>query len=226
MIVIKSYKGGIALHLNEEEEFDDLLMEIADKFEESRKFFRDASLALSIEGRRLSVEEEKMIIQTIDEHSDLNIICLVGKNEETDRGFIKALKRVELQREENNGRFYTGDVEDGEVIESEGSLVIIGSVRDGGTVAATKDIIILGELAGDAYAGLDNNEGHFIAAARLNPHMCKIGSLNYSAGASKGLFDKKKNVPCIIYEQNGELISDILGPETTENVTTIQTKEL
>ena len=226
MIVIKSYKGGIALHLNEEEPFDELLDEIAAKFEESRKFFRDASLALSIEGRSLDTEEEKAIIQTIDEHSDVNIICLVGRNEETDRGFIKALKRVELQREENNGRFYTGDVNDGEVIESEGSLVVIGSVRSGGTVAATKDIIVLGELSGDAYAGLDNKEGHFITAARMNPHMCKIGQLSLNKSVGKGLFDKKKNVPCIVYENNGELISDILGPETIENVTTIQDKEL
>lgn len=221
MVVIKSYKGGIALHLEEDEPFDDILNEIAEKFEESRKFFRDAALALSIEGRVLTIDEEKKLIQTIDEHSDLNIICLVGKNEETNRKFIKALKRVELQREENNGRFYRGDVGNGEVVESEGSLVVMGNVHEGGVVAATKDIIILGELAGDAYAGLDNNDGHFITAVRMNPHICKIGVLSYTQSGGKGFFDKRKSVPCIIYNKDGELVSDIISPEAMENVTTI-----
>ncbi len=221
MIVIKSYKGGIALHIDPEQPFDEVLNEIAEKFEESRKFFRDASLALSVEGRSLSTEEEKSVIQTIDEHSDVNIICLVGKDEETDRKFIKALKRVELQREENNGRFYRGDVLEGEIIESEGSLVVMGNVEEGGTVAATKDIIILGELKGDAYAGLNNDEGHFITAVKMNPHICKIGALSYSRNTGKSLFDKKKNSPCIIYQKNGELVSDIISPEAIGYVTSI-----
>ena len=224
MLVIKSYKGGIALHMSEDEPFEDILDELAEKFEESRKFFRDAALALSIEGRSLTPDEEKAVIQTINEHSDVNIICLVGKNEETNRKFIKALKRVELQREENNGRFYKGDVEDGQVVESEGSLVVIGNVRPGGVIAATKDIIVLGELAGDAYAGLNNEPGHFITAVKMNPHTCKIGVLSYSHthGGNKGLFDKRRNVPCIIYESDGELKSDALSPEVIENATTIQ----
>ena len=224
MIVIKSYKGGIALHLNEEDTFEDLLTEIAEKFEESRKFFRNASLALSIEGRSLSVDEEKAVIQTIDEHSDLNIICLVGKNEETERNFVKALKRVEMQKEENNGRFYRGDVNDGEVIESEGSLVIIGNVLPGGTVAAAKDVIVLGDLSGDAYAGLGNEDEHFIFASRMNPHTCKIGSLSYNHTGNKGLFDKKKNTPCIIYVRDSEIYSDIVTRdviEIIENAATI-----
>ncbi len=218
MIVIKSYKGGIALHLNEEDSFEDILAEISEKFEESRKFFRNASLALSVEGRHLSVEEEKAVIQTIDEHSDVNILCLVGKNEETDRNFVKALKRIEMQREENNGRFYHGDVCDGEVVESEGSLVIIGNVKAGGTVAAVKDVIVLGDLSGDAYAGLGNEDEHFIFASRMNPHLCKIGSLSYNHTSGKGLFDKKKNIPCIVYLKDGEIFSDAVGPEVIESI--------
>ncbi|MCR4755464.1 MAG: septum site-determining protein MinC [Lachnospiraceae bacterium] len=213
MVVIKSYKGGIALHLDPDENFNDLLNEIGEKFEESRKFFRDASLALSVEGRYLDTEEEKAVIQAIHDHSDVNIICLVGKNAQTAKGFIKAINRVGLQRDENNGRFYRGDVGDEEVVESEGSLVIIGNVHPGGTIAATKDIIVLGELLGDAYAGLDNNSGHFITATKFSPRVCKIGALSYNHQAGKGLFDKKKSVPYMIYERNGELIGDILGSD-------------
>ncbi|MCR5398789.1 MAG: septum site-determining protein MinC [Lachnospiraceae bacterium] len=222
MVVIKSYKNGIALHLNDEDDINVILDEIAEKFEESRKYFKDAALAISIEDRSVTTEEEKAIIQTIEAHSDVNIICIVGKNENTDRKFVKALKRVEVQNEESIGRFYKGDVLDGEVLECEGTLVVYGNVETGGLVAARKDIIVLGSLEGDAYADLKKEGGHFIAAVKMAPHSCTIGGIALKSGGSKGLFDKRKNVPCVIYSKNGELVSDVLTPGIIENATTIQ----
>lgn len=220
MVIIKSYQGGISLHINDTQPFEDLLAEIGQKFEESRKFFKNASVALSVEGRILSPEEEKTLIQTIDEHSDLEVICLIGKNEETNRKFIKALKRVELQREENNGRFFRGDVAPDQIVESEGNLVIIGNVLKGGTVVATKDIIVLGSLEGEAYAGINNEAGHFVTATRMNPEKCRIGNLSYKP-VKGSLFDKRGKEPCIIYCKDNELICELISPEIMENVTSI-----
>lgn len=220
MVLIKSYPGGISLHINDTQPFEELLGEIGDKLEESRKFFKNASVAISVEGRILSLDEEKELIQTIDAHSDLQVICLVGKNEETNRKFIKALKRVELSREENNGRFYKGNVLSEQVVESEGSLVIIGNVFKGAVIAATKDIIVLGELLGEAYAGLDNCEGHFITALKMNPEKCKIGADIYTP-VKAGIFDKRKSEPCIICKKDNELICEVVTSESIVNATTI-----
>ena len=56
---IKSFQNGIALHLDPNADFDDVLSDIGTKFEESRKFFKNAKVALSIEDRIVSEEEEK-----------------------------------------------------------------------------------------------------------------------------------------------------------------------
>ena len=93
---IKSFQSGIALHLDPNADFELILEDVAVKFEESRKFFRNAKVALSIEDRVVSDDEEKRIISTINQHSDVNILCIVGKNEETNRRFVKALKKVEI----------------------------------------------------------------------------------------------------------------------------------
>ncbi len=220
MVIIKSYQGGISLHVNNVTPFDELIVEIADKFEESRKFFKNASVAISVEGRILSQDEEIVLIQTIEEHSDLNIICLVGKNEETNKKFVKALKRVEQQYEEANCRYYRGNVNNDQMIDSDGNLIIIGNVHKGATIAAAKDIIVLGELNGEAYAGLCGESGHFVCAVRMNPTLCKINSKEFKI-SKKGLFDKSKNEPCIIYEKDGILSSEILNPESLLNVTTV-----
>lgn len=220
MVIIKSYQGGISLHVNNEEPFDSLIQEIAIKFEESRKFFKNAAVAVSVEGRVLSPDEEIVLIKTIEEHSDLQIICLVGKNEETNKKFIKALKRVEQQYEEANCRYFKGNVRDDQLIDSDGNLIIIGNVSKGGTIAAAKDIIVIGELDGEAYAGLDGEPGHFVYAVRMNPTLCKINQMELKHNR-RGIFDKTKSEPSIVFEKDGILVNEILNPEILSDVTSI-----
>lgn len=73
-------------------DFGQLLEEVAGKFNESKEFFSDASVAVSFEGRELSFEEEDSLIETIRINSHLNITCIVGKDEEKNRIYGKALE--------------------------------------------------------------------------------------------------------------------------------------
>lgn len=57
-VIVKSFRNGITLYLDGNMEFEQLLEEVADKFKESKEFFRDATVAVSFEGRDLSFEEE------------------------------------------------------------------------------------------------------------------------------------------------------------------------
>lgn len=63
-VLIKSFSNGIALHLDAEMSFEDLLQEIAYKFSEARAFFGKASMALSIEERQVTGAEEIRILET------------------------------------------------------------------------------------------------------------------------------------------------------------------
>ncbi len=78
-VIIKSFQNGISVYLNEEIPFLDLLDEVVFKFRESRNFFKNAKMAISLEGRALTEEEERMVLNAICENSDLHIVCLVGK---------------------------------------------------------------------------------------------------------------------------------------------------
>ena len=95
-ILIKKFPNGIRLHLNPDLDFEDLIKEIAAKFNQSRHFFRDARVALAFEGRELTDDEERQIITTIQLNSDIEILCIIGKNEETDRNFVKAIQKILL----------------------------------------------------------------------------------------------------------------------------------
>ena len=71
-VVIKSNKYGINLVLDKTMPFRELLVAIKEKFLESEKFFKDAKMAISFEGRELTQEEEYQIIETITENTSIS----------------------------------------------------------------------------------------------------------------------------------------------------------
>lgn len=109
-VIVKSFRNGLTLYLDSDLDFGQLLEEVAGKFKESKEFFSDASVAVSFEGRELSFEEEDSLIETIRTNSQLNITCIVGKDEEKNRIYGKALEEFRRKRyeEESAGQFYRG----------------------------------------------------------------------------------------------------------------------
>lgn len=216
-IVMKSFQNGISIHMDADAPFSEILSEIADKFTNARAFFKDVKVALSIEGRTLNTEEEKQVIQTITDNSDVQIICLIGKNEESGKGIIKALKRVETEKEEYNGRFHRGSLHTGQTLETEGSVVVIGNIEKGARVIASKDVIVIGSLLGEVHAGVAGGENHFVCALKFDPEKCRISDFRYSKAKEKGLFsNKNKFVPQIAYIENNKIQLDNITKELLE----------
>ena len=64
-VIIKSNKYGLTVILDDKMPFQELLLDIADKFQESANFFRNAKMAVTFRGRVLNREEERQVIETI-----------------------------------------------------------------------------------------------------------------------------------------------------------------
>lgn len=207
-VIIKSFQHGISLILDEQAAFDELLSEIAYKFKESSHFFKDAKMILSLEGRTLSAMEETQVIQTIEENSEITIICLIGHDEETNQKIFKALKQYENLTDENqnNGQFYRGTLKDGQVLETESSIIVLGDVNPGSNIISTKDIIIIGGLYGNAYAGGNGEDGHFVIALEMSPEYIKIGKYKYKPPKPSKWSIKPKMQPKIAYVKGDELV--------------------
>ena len=178
--VIKSFPNGINLILNPEVPFEQLLGDIAAKFASSRSFFGSSSVALSLEGRMLSQEEEVQIIDTINRNSDLKVICIVGKDDVVNNNFIKALQTLQSKLPSGEyARFCMGSIKDNDVIEMEDSILVMGDVNPGCAVVSDKNIIVLGGLYGEAYAGKESGEAAFVIALEMEPTSLCIGNFKY-----------------------------------------------
>ena len=79
-VVIKANNFGLMIILDPELEFDALLNAVGEKFKESAKFFDNADMAVAFEGRKLTLEEEESIIDTITGNSSIHIICTIDND--------------------------------------------------------------------------------------------------------------------------------------------------
>lgn len=215
-VIIKSFPNGIVLHLSEADTFEEILQETAIRFRESRDFFKDAKMALSIKGRKLTEEEENTLLNIISENSDIHILCLVSDEEDTDRMFIKAISETDFSEDGNGnsaGQFYKGTLKNGEVLETEYSIVILGDVYPGSAIISARDIIVLGGLYGEAYAGGNGSDGHYVAALEMSPEKLKIGDFKYHAKEKSKWGIKPKVQPKIAYVKNKKIVMDSLTKE-------------
>ncbi len=215
-IMIKSFPNGITLYLNSDLDMPQLLEEVAEKFQQSRNFFRDARMALCVEGRKLEENEERQLVQTIQDNSDLKIVCIIGKNEETNKTFIKAIQKVDMQHSGNFGRFYRGTLKNGQKIEAESSVVILGDVYPGCAVTSTKDIVIIGGLYGEAHAGFGGEEGHYIVALEMSPEKIKIGDFRYRPKDKPKWGIRPKVQPKIAYVKDSHIVMETITKELLE----------
>lgn len=214
-VMIKSYQNGINLILREDVSFEELLQELSAKFQSSRGFFGNADVALSYEGRTLEQGQEIALVEAIRQSSDLNLVCIVGKDEETNRRYIKAIQKVQKKLPiGSEGQLHKGSLKNSEVLETESSIIILGDVYPGSAVISPKNIIILGGLYGEAYAGTDGSEGIYVAALEMEPERLKIGDFKYKNSDKQTKWGIRAKVqPKIAYVKNDKIVMEPLTKE-------------
>ena len=201
-VVIKGNKYGMTVILDPGVPFETLLQDIATKFEESTKFWGSVQMTLTLAGRPLTPEQEFSIVNVITENSQIEILCLVDQDANRIKRCEKALNEKLMELAATTGQFFRGNLKDGEHLESETSIVIIGDVERGGRVIAKGNVVVLGNLNGSVTAGASGNEDTVIAALEMAPTQLKIGDcVNQFTEKGKRL----AKGPVTISVENGEL---------------------
>jgi len=224
-VIIKGSKSGITVFLDNEMPFEELLESVSDKFKNASKFFNNANMAISFDGRLLSAEEEKRILDVISDVSELNIVCVLDENNNMKEIYEDAVKKAiasvdisepvvqpvsDMESDSKTAcMFYKGTLRSGQVFEADGSVVVLGDVNPGGKVVAKGSVIVLGSLKGNIFAGVDGNENAFVVALEMSPMQIKIGEIiarssDTGTRITKGRNKNKVIEPKIayVYDQN------------------------
>lgn len=173
-VVIKGNKAGMSVFLDSDVTFEELLADIATKFQESTKFWGSVQMTLTLEGRKLTPAEEFQVVNVITEHSQIEILCLIDRDANRMKQCEKALNEKLMELSSTTGQFFRGNLQEGESVESESSIVIIGDVGRGAKVTAKGNVIVLGELNGSVIAGVAGNQDAVIVAIEMAPTQLRI----------------------------------------------------
>ncbi len=220
-VILKSFSSGISVIMDDTIPYEELLADIAVKFREADSFFKDAAVAISLEGRNLTEKQEREVLDTITQNSRLKVLCLMGRDKDKNIKFLGIQNNLSFQKDENCGQFYRGSLSDGQSIETEHSIIILGDVGEGCYVFSAKDIVVLGNLTGEAHAGAGGSLNHFVVALEMNPSVLTIGSLSLKIQPQKPSIwgRRQKPTPKIAYTYNGELLVESITKELLDEFT-------
>jgi septum site-determining protein MinC len=205
-IIIKSFQNGISLYLDPDASLDEILTELKDKFQQSEKFFRDSRVAITIEGRSLSLQEEKIITDTIMDNSSMVILCIVDKSESKNEVYANALRRLGLEENFSKCSLYEKTLKNGENLDAVKDLVIVGNVEDNASVKAGGSVYVLGSVQGSIKAGENHQNNSKIFILDNQAELLQISGIRYKKAKAKTLFSKKNKTALIFSIEDNRVI--------------------
>lgn len=214
-VIIKGTKSGIIVHLNEDLPFDELKEKVCEKFKASADFLGNAQIALSFEGRKLSDSEQLTMVDCITENSNLDVVCVIDDNAEREAYFSKTLEEKLMSLNSNTGQFYKGTLRSGQVLEFDTSIVILGDVNAGAQVVSTGNVVVLGKLLGNVYAGASGKENSFVVALYMNPTQIRIGDVIARSPDGKQKIEQETK---IAFSQDGNIYIEPLDRNVLNDI--------
>ena len=173
-VIFKGTKDGITVIFDPEVPFPILCGQLERKVVEAGKFFDHVKTAMAFKGREFSAAEEEELLQIIRKHATMDITFVKTENNE-----VKELSDL-LAKEmspRNLTKFHKGSLRNGQKIEFEGSVVVVGDVNPGAEIKAGGNIIVLGQLKGMVHAGCKGDTDAFVTAIFMAPIQLRIADI-------------------------------------------------
>ncbi len=219
-VVIKSNKYGLIVILDGELPFADLEREVAEKFRTSAKFFKNAQMAVTFQGRALSTDEEWALVEAITQNCEIEIMCILNENDLTEEAMRRAVEE-HASVGGQDGKFYKGTLRSGQVLESETSIIILGDVNAGAKVISKGNVVVLGTLKGTIYVGAAGNEDAFVAALIMDPMQIRIADVIARKSDKQPTARERKKqeeTPKIAYVEDGNIYIEPITKEVLGDI--------
>ncbi|WP_317854969.1 septum site-determining protein MinC [Chakrabartyella piscis] len=173
-VVFKGTKDGITLQFDPDASFVDICEQLTRKVKEASSFFDNVKTALAFKGRSFTEEQEQELMRIVVDNTTMDITFV--KTESSQLMQLAALAKKEAIGQ-NVTKYHKGSLRNGQRIDFDGSVVVIGDVNPGAEIKATGNIIILGQLKGMAHAGCEGIEEAFVCALYMAPVQLRIADI-------------------------------------------------
>ncbi|CEI83893.1 putative septum site-determining protein MinC [Oceanobacillus oncorhynchi subsp. incaldanensis] len=167
-ITIKGTRDGLILFIDENSSFEEIVQDLIKKLDESspKKEEPVVSVKVKLGHRYLTEEQRNQLKKIIEEKNRFQIEAMESE--------VIPIKDAKTWLDQSKLKVVNQIVRSGQVLETEGDLLLIGDVNPGGRVRARGNIYIMGNLLGIAHAGTEGDQEAFIAASYMKPAQLRI----------------------------------------------------
>lgn len=186
-VVLKLYKEGMLVYVNKAMKIDELEATVTDKFKKSENFFKGLTLKVGFKGIDLNDDEATRMLSAISDAIGCRAVLWKNPEPIEQDAEDKSGKELSVEQILNNAfkieiddectKFYTKTIRSGQLLESDGNIVVVGDVNPGAELIATGNIVVMGALKGTVHAGAKGNREAIVVALNLCPIQLRIGDV-------------------------------------------------
>ncbi|MBR2916758.1 MAG: septum site-determining protein MinC [Clostridia bacterium] len=185
LITLKLYKNGMVVYVNDNATYKEVKGALCEKFEESKSFLKGVK-RIGFKGTPLTHKEYERLVKKISDILEDSVELWETPEtpdkttEEKVKEAINAkqiLDRALVEAEDTHTKFYKKTLRSGQLLESDGSVVLIGDVNPGAEIIAAGNIFVMGTIKGLVHAGKDGDREAVVVALNLSPTQLRIADL-------------------------------------------------
>lgn len=191
---VRLVRDVLTLRLDSERSYSEQRNDVRSYLLKMKSFLKNGDAKFSYDGLDLTYQEEMDLCEIADEAFESQV-----------RFCYKNSPPASLMRHiVSNGERFVLKIERtvraGEIINSNGDILVIGDVNPTAQLVAFGDVYVIGNLRGLAHAGCQGDERAIIYAMNMNPVMLKIADkIGFNPEMSR------KNANGIARLENGEI---------------------
>jgi septum site-determining protein MinC len=186
IVTLRAYRDGLHLIIKPYLSITEIEEAIQDEISRMNRPLTGASVQIDIKGPTLQEEDVARLRSKLKESYNLTVRGIVVSEEPVSQPIAAAPTTHIISqqavvpsqtREGEPSRIVPYTIRSGQTEDfPQGSLIIYGDVNSGAEVRAGGDIVILGALRGNAYAGMNGRLSSVIIAMELVPLQLQIGN--------------------------------------------------
>ena len=185
IVALRAYRDGLHLIIKPHLSITEIEEAIQDEISRMDRPLTGTSVQIDIKGPILQAEEMARLRSKLKESYNLTVRGIVVSEEPVSppiaaaptTHIISQAVAPSQTRESEPSRIVPYTIRSGQTEDfPQGSLIIYGDVNSGAEARAGGDIVILGALRGNAYAGMNGRLSSVIIAMELVPPQLQIGN--------------------------------------------------
>mgnify|MGYP001327136461 FL=1 len=186
---------GVYLNINPEIDYDNIKKALIKHTAEANNFFTGVDLYINPNGRILSADEIKELIEILSRYKNIGQLYFLSQER---KSRPRTMDTILINR----------TIRSGQRIKYPANIVIIGDVNPGAEVIAGGDILVVGKLRGVVHAGASGSNESQVIALSLQATQLRIG--NYISRSPDEKNTEGASIPERAYVKDGMIIVEAL----------------